>query len=676
MATLASLMVQIGADTARLSTDMNKATSMIEGFSRKTQSALKGIAATAIAAFSFGAIVSGMKSAVEAMDKLNESSQKVGVSVETLQVWQLAAKMASVDSQALEKGLGKLAAAAYEQKGAFEELGLKTTDATGNLKSIDALLPEIADKFSKMEDGTKKAALAKELFGKAGMDLIPILNKGAAGLQEISEKMGYIASAEDTARADAFNDTLDMMHARSKSMMTALTSGLLPAMQQITESFGAGANMGQQLRDIGEGIGNVFKFAAGSAYSLIAGVQTLTVRIAALADRAKIGWDAITGNTEGIGDRMRASRAGQLSAETEIMQSYFAKMDKLNANIPVAAGRKRGGGGTPKPDSGGKSAMDQEREAMEAWLLKAKDMDPWLNEFIKKKQDLEAEASKLTRKFGEQKWITEGLSTALKNLDLQKLKKELEEAYEPAKDMADLERVWADAIEERNEALNKDVLEKYKKSITDISEVAEETNGMVKDMAGLFENKMSSMADAITDFCLTGKFEFSNMVNSMMADMMKLYYKQLMFGSGDKGGGIFEKILGGVGGMFASPGSSDMTGGWSGAGGGSQNMIDVFNGPAFASGGIVTTPTIAKVGEAGPEAIIPLSQMSSPHVNVNIINNNGSEVTQKSSANGNGGINLEVMIDAAVGKQIGSRGSQTNRAMRHGFGSRPTLTSR
>lgn len=67
---------------------------------------------------------------------------------------------------------------------------------------------------------------------------------------------------------------------------------------------------------------------------------------------------------------------------------------------------------------------------------------------------------------------------------------------------------------------------------------------------------------------------------------------------------------------------------------------------------------------------------SSPNVNVNIINNNGSQVTQSSTADGNGGVNLEVMIDGAVAKQLSTYGSQSNKAMRNNYGSQQTLISR
>jgi SLT domain-containing protein len=45
--------------------------------------------------------------------------------------------------------------------------------------------------------------------------------------------------------------------------------------------------------------------------------------------------------------------------------------------------------------------------------------------------------------------------------------------------------------------------------------------------------------------------------------------------------------------------------------------------PMLANGGIVTSPTLALIGEAGPEAVIPLSQMGNMGGGMNITVNAG-----------------------------------------------------
>ena len=51
--------------------------------------------------------------------------------------------------------------------------------------------------------------------------------------------------------------------------------------------------------------------------------------------------------------------------------------------------------------------------------------------------------------------------------------------------------------------------------------------------------------------------------------------------------------------------------------------FDVPNIPELANGGIVTGPTLALIGEAGPEAVVPLDRMGSMATNVTINVNGG-----------------------------------------------------
>ena len=61
---------------------------------------------------------------------------------------------------------------------AFRALGISLKDNGGNVKTSGDLFLDIAQKFSKMEDGAAKTALAIRLFGRAGAELIPLLNQG------------------------------------------------------------------------------------------------------------------------------------------------------------------------------------------------------------------------------------------------------------------------------------------------------------------------------------------------------------------------------------------------------------------------------------------------------------------------------------------------------------------
>ena len=135
---------------------------------------------------------------IDHADELGKASQKFGVGVEALSGLEYAAKLTDVSFEGLEKGLGKLSKAmldaaanpAGEAAKSFKALGVSATDAQGNLKSTEVLFGDIAEKFSNLQDGAGKTAIAIKLFGKAGADIIPLLNQGKTGIA------GMVAEAE------------------------------------------------------------------------------------------------------------------------------------------------------------------------------------------------------------------------------------------------------------------------------------------------------------------------------------------------------------------------------------------------------------------------------------------------------------------------------------------------
>lgn len=86
------------------------------------------------------------------------------------------------------KNLDKAGKGSKTQAEAFKNLGVSVTDASGKMKSMHQMLPEIADKFKEMPDGASKTAAAVALFGRNGTAMLPFLNKGSAGIAELEKK--------------------------------------------------------------------------------------------------------------------------------------------------------------------------------------------------------------------------------------------------------------------------------------------------------------------------------------------------------------------------------------------------------------------------------------------------------------------------------------------------------
>lgn len=67
----------------------------------------------------------------------------------------------------------------------FAKLGISTVDAKGKQKDFSAILFEVADKFKEMPNGIDKTALSMELFGRSGKDMVKVLNLGSKGIQDL-----------------------------------------------------------------------------------------------------------------------------------------------------------------------------------------------------------------------------------------------------------------------------------------------------------------------------------------------------------------------------------------------------------------------------------------------------------------------------------------------------------
>lgn len=215
-----------------------------------------------------------------------------------------------------------------------------------------------------------------------------------------------------------------------------------------------------------------------------------------------------------------------------------------------------------------------------------------------------------------------------------------------------------------------------------------------------------AIGDEFVNFYQTGKssFEdltnsFGSMIDSMVADLLRLQIQKQVSGLMDIGiaAGI-EWLKGGTG---TAQGISGTTSAMSGGFGTTQAMGGAWNNgvQAFAKGGtftnsIVDSPTMFKfakgtglMGEAGPEAIMPLKRDSSGSLGVVaqgggssvevVVNNYGKEnATTTETVDSRGNRRVEVVIGDMISGEINRSGSAANRTIQNTFGVQPQLIRR
>ncbi|MCI1673138.1 MAG: hypothetical protein LKI34_02815 [Bifidobacterium tibiigranuli] len=110
-------------------------------------------------------------------------------------------------------------------------LGTSINGANGQMKPMSELLPQVADKFKNMPDGVQKTALATQLFGKSGTQMLPFLNKGSAGIAELEGKaksLGLVLDDQSKAKFAAYKSATRNLQTSMDGLKTQVGQALIP----------------------------------------------------------------------------------------------------------------------------------------------------------------------------------------------------------------------------------------------------------------------------------------------------------------------------------------------------------------------------------------------------------------------------------------------------------------
>jgi hypothetical protein len=273
MTTIGRLAVKISADASGLNSGLRDAGKSVSDFDAQATALgdkLKGFLAPAAVAAGMAFAGKMLKNVADTADALAKLSQKTGVAVEDLSRLQYAAGMAGVSNDQLSAGITRLSRGMSEASQgtgeaakAFDAMGLSVTNADGTLKNQRQMLEEIADRFSKYEDGAQKSALAQQIFGRSGAELIPLLNSGAQGLRDMadeSDALGNTMSTSAALAAEQFNDNLTRLQTQLGGVGVTIGSALMPTLMQMSAEFVNGVRGANGMSGAAE---NLRKFLVG-----------------------------------------------------------------------------------------------------------------------------------------------------------------------------------------------------------------------------------------------------------------------------------------------------------------------------------------------------------------------------------------------------------------------------
>lgn len=274
-AVIGALRVSLSADTAAFETGLKSARTQLSAFGASVTSAMKqiGVAVAAGLAAAATAIGVGIKKTLAEADELGKAAQKFGIPVEQLSALKHAADLSDVSLETLGTGLRKLSQnmqqVAAGAKGpaaeSFRALGISVTDANGKLKSNQDVLLELADKFEGTQDGANKTALAMNILGRSGTELIPLLNAGASGIREMmqeAKQLGIVIDSQTAKAAETFNDNLTRLKSAFDGIIIQVTAALAPALADLSDRFIEIVKNGDLAQKVVDSFGFVMQQAA------------------------------------------------------------------------------------------------------------------------------------------------------------------------------------------------------------------------------------------------------------------------------------------------------------------------------------------------------------------------------------------------------------------------------
>ena len=206
--------------------------------------------------------------------------------------------------------VGKFAKVVGETPQKFDELGVAIAKNKDGTVDLNGTLVNAAGAFAGARDETEKAKIGATLFGKAWVDLVPVLQKGATGLASAFKDVNKskILDQKDLANAEALRLAMDDLHDAVQGAGTTIGRSLVPALLTAAESARI---LTPYVQGAIESTAKLGEVAATSAEFLL---HSFGLAKGASNDLA----DAIVVSTRSLGEHADASKSSAEVAQAEI----------------------------------------------------------------------------------------------------------------------------------------------------------------------------------------------------------------------------------------------------------------------------------------------------------------------------------------------------------------------
>lgn len=345
MATIADLLVKLGADSSGLRSELNKAKSDINSTFdanplRTFQGAVDGTAgsmekllsnfgkftAAAGAGFGFIQLISG---AVEAGARVKDLSETMGISAAQASMFSKTVSLAGGDVQTasaaimrLDKTLSAGGASAEKAQAMLDAVGVSLQDANGKLLPVNEQLKALSEGYKAATSVGYGQEYLMETLGARGIALTGVLREYTEAAQNAAKVQSVGLDPEEMDRTKKEIDVLKM---QASSLGTATGAALAPLIEQIIPPLTSGlASIAKYLATNKEEVLDCTKALVG----FIAAYKTVTALRASVAALGGLMGAAGTGVASTATDAITRAQEAQINKRIRLIENAALQEEK------------------------------------------------------------------------------------------------------------------------------------------------------------------------------------------------------------------------------------------------------------------------------------------------------------------------------------------------------------
>lgn len=655
----------LGPAAERAEKGASKLTSIFSGLGKVTgmlSNVMKGFIAGAAGAFvgffaaiSFDRLLSGLANVAARIDDVSKAASKMQESMKNMQALGLAADLAGLDFNALatagqrmNKVLGEAIAKGKENEGVFKMIGVSAKElAAMPITDRFAFLADTLEGFNLTADQT---ALVLAKLGDRSGALTALFDGGGQAIRdaaEMMERFNGTLTNEQGKEVEAMNDSFTALGYAIEAMGNKIVAFFAPAITVVVNAFAnfiGAVNVGfGKLMSVVQGFFAPFVRIAVGAWNLVAsgagllvdklnkffgvdiigaaktGVNYIVNLFSAAFQQISIIWGAFPEiiGAAAIGaanmaiagvNKMVAGAIQALNGLAQYVASVFGAeagglIDPKTFEIPKFDNPFSANAGQAFTDAAAAAnaqmKVDNFATAVTGANEATKSAKGTLGEFNNELGNTASKAGGAAEKLTELQKINNEISALTAPFDQAK------QAYDALQQAQTNGIITGDAYTAMLGRIQAAFIATGGTATQWSKVIAGKTSEMTTALKDFATNALTQVGDAFISLAVTGKASFADLTKSILTDLLKMMWQMY----------IVKPLIGGLFG-FADGG--------------------VFGGgtTAFAKGGVVNSPTTfgfadggsfrrGLMGEAGPEAIMPLKRGRDGALGVQVNGGNG-----------------------------------------------------